>query len=354
MKYLAEGVLSKWIMAAETNNNAYGCDCEINYRFYKWRKNTVFEPSKKGIDVIEQHVVLKDGVEMTSHLESADIHKQYPYLTGEIVTNTVLAKAGDLNNLYALVPSSSADSTMKFKLENIPLTINNESKVFVMRTFRDSIYLQLMPTVYVPGDDRIIPGTPLFDKNSRSVVAFVGNMFSTFDFVVNCIPDEFIEIAIPKIKKYNSDHMRVIVADRRHLRHVDSVSKIKSDLTISNSDESFTNLIKETPNLRPDDDILFSGIINSKLEITDINKGKNKSQLPGVLVTLESKGIKVQYYDGGNIIFNWNMSSPLYSYYVLPRRFYDATGDIKVINSFNKNRKPNTMKKLYKSMEKLF
>lgn len=396
-----------------------GCDCEYKYRDYTWRKFTDYEPSRHGVEVREFYVVNVSGKELFTYVEGAvgstrtDV--KFPYLCGEIVSAKKMASAGKLKNVYTWVnmtPEQAAAANLVMRggpdcdtsfcgvtfsdedplhvrqryetnanrtLTGLPLVVDRQCKVVVLRTQGESLFVQLMPTLHSE-HKQLIPGTPLFDKSSRSVRAVVGNMFSQNDYVVNCAPVEFCEITTHG-NKHGTDRLRVVCLDRRGRRYEDRDDKETAGVSQRRNAGSVlsslvnmgveavmgTNGNSNTSSLADDavaaaasddssdNELLFDGVVNDKFQIVDTYNfdKKNKPPKAVVTITIDDSGVSVHHQSGDKAIVKWVHRDPNVSYSIMPRRFFNAKASVVAINTAVRTAKKEQHMKKYKSLERL-
>lgn len=387
-----------------------GCDCEFQYRDYTWKKFTEYEPSRNGVEVREFYVVNMSGKELFTYAEGAvgstHVETRFPILCGEIVSSKKLASAGKLKNVFAWVQSSPEDSvasafdiddqplhvrqrqegSVNGSLTSLPLTVDKHSKVVVFRSFGKSLFIQLMPTIR--SEHKLIPGTPLFDKYNRGIRAAVGSMFSEYDYVVNCVPTEFCEIPINK-NKQGSDRLRIVCLDRRgfqtnvgkaekksHSSSILSLVSIGVDAIVGSSLSGNNNIAIDggnslssatsvgdlhslSPNeidLSSENEVIYNGVVNEKLQVTDSFTKDKKNKPPKLVVTIaiDDGGVSVQYIDESEcVVFKWVNRDPKTSYSIKPRRFFNAKANVIELNTAARTMKKESTLKRFKSMERL-
>lgn len=363
-----------------------GCDCEFQYRDYIWKKFTEYAPSRNGVELREFYVVSQSGREYFTYAEGPRTENRFPYVCGEIVSTKRLASASKLNNMHAWVQMSPEEASsytcagsevrplhvqqrdednIQRTLISLPLTVDKRSKVIVFRTHGESLFVQLMPTLH--SEHKLISGTPLFDKNNRGIRAVVGNMFSQNDYVINCMSNEFCEIPIYK-NKHGSDRLRIVCLDRRGVETNVKKSHASSVLSlVSMGVEAIAGGPTETAgkvlSLPSDDgsasalenEIIYSGVVNEKFQVTDsftVDK-KNKSPKSVVTVLIDDNGVSVQYVDDTDrAVFKWINADARSTYSIMPRRFFNAKASVVAINTARNSKKEPSLKR-FKSQERL-
>jgi hypothetical protein len=387
------------------------CDCEFQYRDYSWKKFTEYEPSRNGVEVREFYVVNMRGKECFTYAEGVvsgtRIETRFPFVCGEIVSSKRLASAGMLKNVYAWVHSTPEhtvaatygtderplhvqqrqETSMNRSMISLPLAVDRHSLVVVFRTHGNSLFIQLMPTVR--SEHKLIPGTPLFDKNNRGIRAAVGSMFSQYDYVVNCAPTEFCEIPIKK-NKQGSDRLRIVCLDKRGFNANDRIQESKShstsilslvgtgvvDAIIGSSSSSggssasktakgsnvpslsddTTSLSSNEMDTSNDNEIIYNGVVNEKLQITDsfTKDKKNKPPKSVVSMTIDDNGVSVEYIDEKEgLTFKWVNKDPKISYSIMPRRYFNAKANVIELNTMARTGKKEFSLKRFKSLERL-
>ena len=300
-------------------------------------------------------------------------------MCGEIVSARKLAPASKLNSVHAWVqmsPEEAAGCTFSDErplhlqqrdednvlrtLVTIPLTVDKRSKVIVFRTQGESLFVQLLPTIH--SEYKLIPGTPLFDKNNRGVRAVVGNMFSQYDYVVNCMPKEFCEIPIYR-NKYGSDRLRIVCIDRRG---ISSNSKLTERKAHASSVLSLVSIGMEAMptdgplystafDMSSENEIIYNGVVNERFQVTDSLAADKKNKSPKAIVTvlIDDNGVSVHYIDEiERSVFKWINTDPKTTYSIMPRRFFNAKASVVAINTGRGNKKEFSLKR-YKSQERL-
>lgn len=392
------------------------CDCEFHYRDYSWKRFSEYEPSRDGVNIREVYVVNLSGKEVFTYAEGAiggvGVETRFPFLCGEIVSSKKLASAGKLKNLYAWVQSQPNEVTLSSvsaydmeeddrplhvlqrqedsagrSLTSLPLALEKQSKVVVFRTHGSSLFVQLMPTIR--SERKLISGTPLFDRYNRGIRAAVGSMFSQHEYVVNCVPTEFCEIPILK-NKQGSDRLVIICLDRRGLGVNDFLSEKKqrspsvlsfigsglgtiigtslganspATTTESTNTQSSGTSVGDSHSLSSNEldtssenEIVYKGVVNDRLQITDsfVKDKKNKPPKYIVTIVIDDDGVSVQYEDGrGSLLFTWVHKDPKISYGIMPRRFFNAKANVIEINTAARSGKKESVLKRFKSLERL-
>lgn len=390
------------------------CDCEFQYRDYIWKRFSEYVPSRNGVDVRDVFVVKSmSGKEVFTYAEGAiggtGVETRFPFLCGEIVSSKKLASAGKLKNLYAWVQSRpdetsvssydtdgrplhvlqrQQDSTSK-SLTSLPLVVEKHSKVVVFRTHGGSLFVQLMPTVR--SEERLVSGTPLFDRHDRGVRASVGSMFSEHEYVVNCAPTEYCEIPIGK-NTHGSDRLNIVCLDRRGLdsvsedtpskkkrrspslltlvslglntvtgggrdRSMPTTESPKNTLTRTTSVSDIHGLFSNECDTSGEYEVIYRGVVNDRLQVTDtlVKDKKNKPPKSVVTITIDDDGICVRYSDETErLLFTWVHKDPGTSYGVMPRRYFDAKANVVEINTAARDGKRKAFAlKRFKSLEHL-
>lgn len=341
----------------------------------------------------------------------------FPYVCGEIISSQMLAFAGQLKNVYTLVQRTpeqiatvnltkhgensaaneedvhgkvgfSDESPMHVRqryemntnitLNELPLVVDRRSKVLVFRMQGQFLYIQLMPTLH--SDYKLVPGSLLFDEKSKYARAVVGNMFSHNDYVVNCAPNEFCVIHTHK-NAHGSARLRIVCFDRRGrtnhgkadfgIYQPGTGTSVLSSIvnkgieaivggnaggtTKSAASDSYVVTNSNMSDVSPENELLYEGVVNDKLQITDTYSFDKKNMPPKSIVTvlIDDRGVIVNYQSDNASDFRNVYRDPNISYSIMLRPFYNAKASAVAINTAARDSKTKKSAKRSKSLERL-
>lgn len=337
--------LSSHTETSAANENQ--CRCEyLMFDNFKWVKKRHYVVVKDGREYYDRYVVTfkkRDSNaehDMFTYTEGAvhigRIEDNFKHLCGEVLAAHDLPPVNSLHGVCYFTPPS-VDPNAPFHVQEeicktkslnaVPLRIDVGHQVLVMRTFNNALALQLMPTVY--SESVILPGTPLFQGVKKTICGMVGNMFSEFYYVIDGSPCSYALFAAGGREKgdpVDGDRMRVVVLDRRD--RVDS-EEWSANETVMHSVADVANVALQSAvgkEARLDvRDIIYVGVVNSKMQLTDapyITK-KYKPPKSAVVAVIDNRGIYAAHIRDKEIVAQWVQKDANVVYSVLPRNFFD-------------------------------
>lgn len=332
---------------ASTSDGENLCQSEyLMFENFKWVKQRHYVVAKDGRDYFDRYVVTyrlpnSDAqYDMFTYAEglvqNRPVESRFPQLCGEVVALHALPPVASLHTVCYYTPPSVDPKTpfhvqeevcKKRTLTAVPLALDPSHQVLVVRTYDESLALQLMPAAY--SERPLLSGTPLFHGIRKSICATVGNMFSEFYYVINGSPCLYALFAIgPKDKREpnESDRLRFVLLDRRD--RVDSEEWSANETVLASvSDVAIPVLQRfEGKTARLDvRDILYVGVVNNRLQLTDAPNVTKKYRPPrsAVVAIIDNHGVYAAHVRDREITCQWVQKDPNVTYSVLPRHFFD-------------------------------
>ncbi|KAG8279564.1 hypothetical protein J6590_102029 [Homalodisca vitripennis] len=301
---------------ASTADGENVCQCEyMMFDNFKWVKQRHYVVAKDGREYFDRYVVTyrlpnsNVQYDMFTYTEglvhNRPIEAKFPYLCGEVVALHALPPVNSLTTVCYYTPPS-VDPTAPFHVQEqvcksntltaVPLAVDNSHQVLVVRTYNNSLALQLMPTAY--SERPVLSGTPLFHDIRKTICATVGNMFSEFHYVINGSPCVFALFSIGgkevKREPNEGDRMRVVVLDRRD--RVDSEEWSANESAMNSVLDVAMPVLQrvEGKQARLDvRDIMYVGVVNSDLQLTDAPNYSKKYKTPknAVVAVIDNRGV---------------------------------------------------------------
>lgn len=332
---------------ASTGDGENQCQCEyLMFDNFKWVKQRHYVVTKDGREYYDRYVVTfrkrESNVEydMFTHTEGSvhngQIEDKFKYLCGEVLALHELPPVRSLKNVCYFTPPS-VDPNAPFHVQEevcktkslnaTPLKLDTSHQVLITRTYNNTLALQLMPTAY--SERSILSGTPLFQGVKKTICGTVGNMFSEFYYVVNGSPCSYALFSIPAKEKGDQtegDRMRVVILDRRD--RVDS-EEWSANETVMSSVSDVANIALQRAvgkDVRLDvRDILYVGVVNNKMQLTDAPNITRKYKPPksAVVVVIDNRGVYAAQIREKEVIAQWVQKDSDVIYSVLPRNFFD-------------------------------
>lgn len=332
---------------ATTGDGENQCQCEyLMFDNFKWVKQRHYVVAKDGRDYFDRYVV-------TYRLPNSNVqYDMFTYSEGSIMNGPIESKfpflCGEVAALHALPPVNSLSSVCyytpplvdpqapfhvqeevckKKSLDAVPLTIDNNHQVLVIRTFNNSLAVQLMPSAF--SEKTILSGTPLFHPIRNNICGTVGNMFSEFYYVINGAPCFYALFSIggkEKGDQNEGDRLRVVILDRRD--RADSEEWSANETVLNSITDVATPVLQraEGKHARLDvRDILYVGVVNNKLQITDAPNITKKYKAPknAVVAVIDNRGVYATLIREKEIVTEWVQKDANVVYSVLPRNFFD-------------------------------
>lgn len=330
-----------------TGDGENQCQCEyLMFDNFKWVKQRHYVVAKDGREYFDRYVVTfrkRDSnveYDMFTYTEGAvhngQIEDKFKYLCGEVLALHDLPPVNGLKNVCYFTPPS-VDPSAPFHVQEevcktktlnaVPLKIDTSHQVLVARTFYNSLALQLMPTAY---SERIVfSGTPLFQGTKKTICGTVGNMFSEFYYVINGSPCSYALFSIGSKEKGDrseGDRLRVVMLDRRD--RVDS-EEWSANETVMSSVADVANIALNRivgKDARLDvRDILYVGVVNSNMQLTDAPNITKKYKPPkgAVVVVIDNRGVHAVQIRDKEVIAQWVQKDANVVYSIMPRNFFD-------------------------------
>lgn len=357
---------------------ADGCEnrCQTEYLMYdnfKWVKQRHYVVAKDGREYFDRYVVTfrkRDSnveYDMFTYAEGAvhngQIEDKFKVLCGEVLALHDLPSVNSLQNVCYFTPPS-VDPNAPFHVQEevcktkslsaVPLQIDTGHQVLVARTYNGTLALQLMPTAY--SERTILSGTPLFQGVKKTICGMVGNMYSEFHYVINGAPCSYALFSVgakEKGEQAEGDRMRVVMLDRRD--RVDSEEWSANETVLSGVSDVANIALQRTvgKEARLDvRDILYVGVVNNKMQLTDAPNITKKYKPPktAVVVVIDNRGVYAVQIRDKEVTAQWVQKDVNVIYSLLPRNFFDKPrSSVLRINTADTNAKL----KRYKSKEML-
>lgn len=323
------------------------CQCEyLMFDNFKWVKQRHYVVAKDGREYFDRYVVTfrkRDSnveYDMFTYAEgmvhNGQIEDKFKHLCGEVLALHDMPPVNSLKNICYFTPPS-IDPNAPFHIQEevcktkslnaTPLKIDTDHQVLVVRTFNNTLAIQLMPTAY--SERTILSGTPLFQGVKKNICGMVGNMFSEFYYVINGTPCLYTLFSIgPKEKgdQTEGDRMRVVMLDRRD--RVDS-EEWSANESVMNSVSDVANVALQRAfgkDARLDvRDILYVGVVNNKMQLTDAPTITKKYKPPksAIVVIIDNRGVYATQIRDKEIVSQWVQKDANVIYSLYPRNFFD-------------------------------
>lgn len=377
---------------------------EYRWNNYTWSRDTNHLPTRHGVVRYDKFLVRyrrrKSNIvhELYSFREGTDtnsghyVEKEFPYLCGEIVSAEPMASVGGLTNVFTCLDPNVVDMTcvsreegskvdsdiQRRRLHAVPLHVDHSNAVLVFRTFKDTLALQLLPSVYT--QYRLTPGQPLFSHTHRDVVGCVGNRYSEYSYVVNGAPNAYTMFRVPKGLGDKSDRMFLVVVDRRCYTNTEhrtldndgdiaSSSSLLTPFTVTGVDGSSVQSIvaglvnaafnggeiDEVTRKQIDtgykynhDDLLYVGVVTAGMRLSDSIASVKKNKIPrgAVVVAIDRAGVTAVRVSDGAPVFYWVHKEQNVTYSVLPRNYFEGRNNVIDLNTRSKLRRSKSTERL--------
>lgn len=332
---------------ASTADGENRCSCEyLMFENFKWIKQQHYAVVKDGREYFDRYVVtyrLPNSnlqYDMFTYSEgvvhSGPIETKFPHLCGEVLSFHPLPPVNSLSNVcYFIPPLVDPDAPFHVQeevcksksLAAVPLKIDTTNQVLVFRTYNDTLALQLMPTAY--SERSIISGTPLFHGIRRNISATVGSMFSEFHYVINGSPCSYALFSIGAKEKNDAsegDRMRLIVLDRRD--RLDSEEWTANETVLNSISDVALPVLQRYEGKHANldvRDVLYVGVVNSNLQLTDAPNVSKKYKPPKntVVAVIDNMGVYAVLVRDKDVVSRWVQKDANVTYSVLPRHFFD-------------------------------
>lgn len=346
---------------------------EYQWNNLSWTKETNHVPCREGIvgytkcrvkyrrkksNIVRELYTFSEGNHVIGKIE-----KEFPYLCGEVVSAEPLASVSRIKQVFTCMDPNEITSSedglytggiiKKQKLSTISLDVDQHTLVMVFRTYMDTLALQLMPSIF--SKLRLTPGLPLFTHTHRDVVGCVGNPYSEFMYIFDGAPNSYSLYKVPDGLHSKSDRMFLIVVDRRnytdavndnYIRYTEHENATRLTSVISgfisvalNNNNDTSGIVKHQPAYKYNqNDILYIGVVNNLMQLTDVINGDKKYKPPkqAVVVVIDAYGITSVLVENTRVVSYWTHKDSNTSYSILPRHYFDARNNIITLNTESK------------------
>jgi len=332
---------------ASTADGENRCSCVyMMFENFKWVKQQHYAVVRDGREYFDRYVVTyrlpnsNIQYDLFTYSEGlvheGPIENRFKHLCGEVLSSHTLPPVNSLRKVCYYVPPL-IDPNAPFHVQEevcktnsltpVPLPIDTAHQVLVFRTFHDTLALQLMPSAF--SEQTIVSGTPLFHGTRKNICATVGSMFSAFHYVINGSPCAYALFSVGSKEKNDAgdgDRMRLIVLDRRD--RFDSEEWTANEAVLNSVSEVALPILQrvEGKHARLDlRDILYVGVINSSLQLSDAPSVSKKYKPPKNVVTavIDNRGVYAVHTKDKEVVNQWIHKDSNTTYSILPPHFFD-------------------------------